>query len=85
MRYYDVCSTGNLDMILAVLQPYTGRFLLHLSANLFHDSKITTDEVSDIKLKELAKIIIEDHDDLNCIRRIDVYFLKGYMIYLIMK
>lgn len=76
MTFYDVRSTGNLDMIVAVLQPYAGRFFLHQSANLFMNAKISTDDTSDIELKELANRIIEDYDDLNCIRKIEKFFIQ---------
>lgn len=75
MTYYDVSSTGNLNMIGVVLQPYAAQFLLHQPAHLFLGQKVSIDDTSDIELMELSKII--NHYDYNiCIQMIEDFLAK---------
>lgn len=76
ITFYDVCSAGNLDMIVVVLQPYAAQFLLHQPVHHFSGCKIPTDDTSDMELKELSKRIAEDHNDMNCIGLIEKFFIK---------
>ena len=48
ITYYDVASTGDLNMIVVVVQPYAAQFLLHQPAHLFNELKVSIDDTSDM-------------------------------------
>lgn len=76
MTYYDVASTGDLNMIAVVLQPYAAQFLLHQPASLFCGQKVSIDDTSDIELMELSKKIFNHYDYNICIGMIEDFLVK---------
>lgn len=76
MTYYDVASTGDLNMIVVVLQPYAAQFLLHRPAHLFNGLKVSINDTSDMELMELSKKIINHYDDNVCIGMIEEFLVK---------
>ncbi len=76
ITYYDVASTGDLNMIVVVVQPYAAQFLLHQPAHLFSELKVSIDDTSDMELMELSKQIINHCDDNVCIAMIEEFLIK---------
>jgi len=50
------------------------QLLLRQPANLFSGLKVSTEDISDIELKELSKNIIGNDDDMDCIRLLEKFF-----------
>ena len=45
--FSDVLSTGRIEMITVVFQPYAAKALLHIPVHLFHGKDVAMDEVED--------------------------------------
>lgn len=74
--FSDVVSTGRIEMITVVLQPYAAKALLHIPANLFHGRHVPVDEVEDAGLAELGRQVADTPDHPACIRLIELFFLR---------
>lgn len=74
--YSDVLSTGKIEMITVVFQPYASKVFLQLPVHLFYGKNVATDEVEDRELDDLAKRIADTSDHHQCIRLIEQFFLK---------
>ena len=72
----DVPSTGKIEMITVVFQPYAVRPLLHIPGYLFHGQNISTDAVEDVELSDLAKRVTDTFDNIACIRLIEQFFIR---------
>ena len=46
--FSDVLSTGRIEMITVVFQPYAAKALLHIPVHLFHGKDVAMDEVEDV-------------------------------------
>ena len=47
--FSDVLSTGRIEMITVVFQPYAAKALLHIPVHLFHGKDVAMDEVEDVE------------------------------------
>lgn len=74
--FSDVQSTGKIEMITVVFQPYAVRPLLHILGYLFHGQNISTDAVEDVELSDLAKRVTDTFDNIACIRLIEQFFIR---------
>ena len=74
--FSDVQSTGKIEMITVVFQPYAVRPLLHIPGYLFHGQNISTDAVEDVELSDLAKRVTDTFDNIACIRLIEQFFIR---------
>lgn len=73
--FSDVLSTGRIEMITVVLQPYAAKVLLHIPGNLFHGQNVAIDEMEDMEFSDLSKQVADTPDNLTCIRLIEQFFL----------
>ena len=55
--FSDVLSTGRIEMITVVFQPYAAKALLHIPVHLFHGKDVAMDEVHAANL--LAKYLLD--------------------------
>ena len=74
--FSDVLSTGRIEMITVVFQPYAAKALLHIPVHLFHGKDVAMDEVEDVELSDLAKQVTDTSDNIVCIRLIEQFFLR---------
>lgn len=74
--FSDVVSTGRIEMITVVFQPYAAKVLLHIPVNLFHGQNVPMDEVGDAGLSDLSKQVADTPDNTACIRLIEQFFLR---------
>ena len=74
--FSDVVSTGRIEMITVVFQPYAAKVLLHIPVNLFHGQNVSMDEVGDTGLSDLSKQVADTPDNTACIRLIEQFFLR---------
>lgn len=74
--YTDVQSTGRLEMITVVFQPYTAKAFLRVPGHLLRGLHVATDEVEDVELCDLAKQVADTADNGICIRLIEQFFIR---------
>lgn len=74
--FSDVLSTGEIEMITVVFQPYASKVFLQMPVHLFYGKNVATDEVEDSALDDLAKRITDIPDHSQCIRLIEQFFLQ---------
>ena len=53
--FSDVMSTGRIEMITVVFQPYAVKALFHIPSHLFHGQTVDTDAMEDVELSDLVK------------------------------
>lgn len=74
--FSDVLSTGEIEMITVVFQPYASKVFLQTPAHLFYGKQVATDEMGDKELEDLSKRIMDTPGYEQCIRLIEQFFLK---------
>lgn len=73
--FTDVLSTGKIEMIAVVFQPYTAKVFLSVPIRLFHGQNVSVDEVGDIELLDLAKKIADTSVNEICIYWVEQFLL----------
>lgn len=73
--FSDVCSTGAIVMIVVVFQPYAAKAFLRLPLELFFGQNVSTEDVEDKELSELAKKVEDTQEDGACIRFIETFLI----------
>lgn len=74
--FSDVVSTGEIEMITVVFQPYAARAFLRIPLHLFFDRTIPADAVEDPELALLSRRIADAPDHNHCIRLIEDFFFR---------
>ena len=80
--FSDVMSTGRIEMITVVFQPYAVNALTTApartacSSHLFHGQTVDTDAMEDVELSDLVKQVTDTSDNAVCIRLIEQFFLR---------
>ena len=72
--FSDVMSTGMIEMITVVFQPYAAKTFLRIPLHLFFGQSISTDEVEDMELSDLSRRIVDTTDNDQCIHLIEDFF-----------
>lgn len=72
--FSDVMSTGMIEMITVVFQPYAAKTFLRIPLHLFFGQNISTDEVEDTELSDLSRRIVDTPDNDQCIHLIEDFF-----------
>ena len=73
--FADVLSTGRIEMITVVLQPYAAKAFLNIPANLFFGRNVPMDEIEDKDYAELAARVSGTVDNKECIRLINSFYI----------
>lgn len=73
--YTDVVSTGRIEMITVVFQPYAAKAFLHVPVSLFHGQSIPLDAVGDEEIKLLIRQVTEAENQDDCIRWIEQFLV----------
>ena len=74
--FSDVMSTGRIEMITVVFQPYAVKALFHIPSHLFRGQNIDTGAMEDAELSDLVKQVTDTSDNAVCIRLIEQFFLR---------
>jgi len=74
--YTDVTSTGKINMIVVVFQPYAVKAFFPMSMYEFHEKNIALDDIGDPALNDLKKRVLDTVDDNQCISMIESYLLN---------
>ena len=74
--FSDVVSTGVIEMITVVFQPYAAKVFLQIPLHLFNGQNVSTDEVEDRELSDLSYRITDTPDNDQCIRLIEQFFFR---------
>ena len=74
--FSDVQSTGRIEMITVVFQPYAVKALFHIPSHLFHGQNVDTDAMEDVELSDLVKQVTDTSDNAVSIRLIEQFFLQ---------
>ena len=74
--FSDVQSTGRIEMITVVFQPYAVKALFHIPSHLFHGQNVDTDAMEDVELSDLVKQVTDTSDNAVSIRLIEQFFLR---------
>ena len=57
--FSDVMSTGRIEMITVVFQPYAVKALFHIPSHLFRGQTVDTDAMEDVELSDLVKQVTD--------------------------
>ena len=74
--FSDVMSTGRIEMITVVFQPYAVKALFHIPSHLFRGQTVDIDAMEDVELSDLVKQVTDTSDNAVCIRLIEQFFLR---------
>ena len=74
--YSDVESTGMLEMIVVVFQPFAAKAFLHMPVSEFRGMNVNTEETGDPLLVDLGRRIADMPDRVACIRLIEEFLLS---------
>jgi len=74
--YTDVTSTGKINMIVVVFQPYGAKAFFPMSMHEFHGKNISVTDIGDQSLVDLEKRLLDTTDNNECIRIIERYLLN---------
>ncbi len=74
--YSEVESTGPLDMIFVVFQPYAARIFFQIPISEFHEKNVSISAIGDPELKELEKQVADTMDDSRSIGLIEHFLLS---------
>ena len=66
--YSDVESTGMLEMIVVVFQPFAAKAFLHIPVSEFRGMNVNTEETDDPQLVDLGRRVADMPDQAACIR-----------------
>lgn len=74
--FSDVRSTGRIEMIVVVFQPYAAKDFLDIPASLFYEKNISTADMQDRDLSGLSERITDTPDHDACIGLIEQFLLR---------
>ena len=74
--FTELTSTGNVDMIVVVFQPFGARAFFNIPMSEFFNKCISIDDIGNNSLKELASQIEYIPDSLSSIKLIEEYFIQ---------
>lgn len=74
--FSDVMSTGEIEMITVVFQPYAAKAFLQIPLHLFNGQNISTDDIDDMQLSDLSRQIADTPDNDLCIHLIEHFFFR---------
>lgn len=79
--FSDVMSTGRIEMITVVFQPYAVKALFHIPSHLFRGQTVDTDAMEDVELSDLVKQVTDTSDNAVCIWLIEQFFFVVYTLF----
>lgn len=79
--YTDVLSTGKLEMITVVFQPYAAKTFLRIPGHLLRGLQVATDEAGDTQLNDLAKQVADTADNRICIQLIEQFLIRRLYLF----
>ncbi|MBP1615538.1 MAG: transcriptional activator FtrA [Bacteroidetes bacterium] len=79
--FFDVISTGNIEMISVVFQPYAAKAFFPMPISDFHGKNVSIDELGSNELADLEKQITDNSDDTRCIELIESFLIKKLYLF----
>lgn len=79
--FSDVMSTGRIEMITVVFQPYAVKALFHIPSHLFRGQNVDTGAMEDAELSDLVKQVTDTSRNAVCIRLIEQFFFVVYTLF----
>lgn len=76
LGYSDVESTGMLEMIVVVFQPFAAKAFLHIPVCEFWGRNVDMEEADDVQLADLGRRVANMPDQAACIRLIEQFLLR---------
>lgn len=73
LGYSDIQSTGSIEMIVVVFQPYTAKAFFRTPVHLFRGENVALDDVEDKELSTLSQRINDTENNDICIRLIEQF------------
>ncbi|MFO3726217.1 AraC family transcriptional regulator [Butyricimonas muris] len=74
--FSDVLSTGRIEMLTVVFQPYAAKAFLHIPVRLFHGQSVAMEDVEDKDFKLLTTRVTDTTDQDECIRLIERFLIR---------
>lgn len=74
--FSDVLSTGKIEMITVVFQPFTAKVFLRIPGYLLHGLNVDMNDVEDPELSDLSKMVADTPDNGVCIHLIEQFFIR---------
>lgn len=74
--FSDVLSTGKIEMITVVFQPFTAKVFLRIPGYLLHGLNVDMNDVEDPELSDLSKMVADIPDNGVCIHLIEQFFIR---------
>lgn len=74
--FSDVLSTGKIEMITIVFQPFTAKVFLRIPGYLLHGLNVDMNDVEDPELSDLSKMVADTRDNGVCIHLIEQFFIR---------
>lgn len=79
--FSDVLSTGKIEMITVVFQPYSAKLFLQIPGYKFHGQSVATADVEDTELSDLSKRVTDTADNEICIHLIEEFLLRRLYLF----
>lgn len=76
MHFSDVVSTGKIEMITVVFQPYASQTFLPVPSHKFYDQTVALEDTEDTELSSLSRQVGDTPDNQACLRLIEQFLLK---------
>ncbi len=78
--YTDLCTNGDIEMLVVVFQPYAARLFFRQPLSSFQGENITIEDIEDKALTELANKIADTEDSFRCINLIEQFLLHRLVV-----
>lgn len=74
--YTDVTSTGDIEMIVVVFQPYAAKLFFRMPTSLLRDKNVAVADIENVALYDLSRKIEDSENHDICIKLIEEYLCK---------
>ncbi len=78
--YNDICTNGEVEMIVVVFQPHAAKLFLRKPLSLFRGKNVAIEDVEDRGLADLAHKIADTESHSRCIELIEQFLLHRLVI-----
>lgn len=79
--YTDTIYSGNLNLIAVVFQPVAARAIFGIPMNDLRDRNVGIEQLGDMALLDLGKLLMETENDNQCISLIEQYLSRKLEVY----
>ncbi len=79
-RYTDICTNGDIEMLVVVFQPHAAKLFFRKPLSLFQGENIAIEDMEDRELTELVHKIADTESHICCIELIEQFLLYRIVI-----